>query len=139
MDRRRFLALLGNAIIAPPVRRYIEEEIDRLHVPDFFESGYDWGRSIEFARAVIPQTEFDEFRNQLARELIQAARKGLASGRRFEIRAMIPRDYGRVHGMAWYSSQEMMSDPGWVDTFYRAPNYLFMPHSGYLLVARQTV
>jgi len=66
------------------------------------------------------------------------AKRALPAGTRFEIRAALPWDYGRVHGMAWYTSPAMQVEEDWVELIERAPHYELLTDRGYFLVARQT-
>ena len=139
MDRRSFLRLLAAAVIAPALPAeagMVPVSVGDVvvgYVPASPDSRGELGHTIEYRIGAIPVAERAAFQEGLARELVTMARAALPQGQRFDIRARIPRDYGRSHGIAWYTNATMQSDPEWMPADIRPGVYL--PSEGYYHIA----
>lgn len=137
MDRRRFLALMASVLGAPIVGNDVVVALEKVAARRWLDDEQKGGQAFLYMTRKIPEDERDAFRENLARELADLARKVLPPGRRFEIRVQLSFDYGYFQGMCWYSDPAMMSDPSWKPVRYRSPECPYIEEGGYFLMARE--
>lgn len=134
MDRRQFLTFLaaasGNLIAPVPLLAGLPPGESLAHI------GHgERGQGIELQLASVPVNEWDAFVRLLVDSLCEAARDVLKPRERFEVRAMPPTEFGRYQRFAWYSSATMQTVPDW--DVGRPEPFVWMPHGGYYLAARE--
>jgi hypothetical protein len=135
MDRRSFLRMLAAVAVTPLVPSADGNALVPAEPMVPLNPLWEGGEAIDYHLSAmhLSAEEHAAFREHLARDLVQMARAKLPKGRRFDIRAKLPGDYGRRHGMAWYTNDFMQTDPKWEISDICQPVYL--PGQGYCHVA----
>jgi len=89
-----------------------ETNVVQLHLHSTRE-GIEKGERIIFDANVIPLSEWKDFRAGIEHLIAQRAHEVLPFGERFEIRAAVPRYYGRIHDVGWVSNTAMQIASDW--------------------------
>ena len=147
MNRRQFLQFMTAGAVALAVPLAVPEAlILGRETPKSLIANFDPSKEYGIAMSYVSSDQFGEQAYCMLQDtLIADARRQLPEGTRFELRKMIPTDYGRHCGMAWYTHPNRMRteplrnwDTPWLATFDEAAA-CYIPESGVYIIGRQTV
>lgn len=140
MKRRDFLKTLGLAVAATAVPSAVIKTVANKAILIGEIGHYE---SIRFIESVSLDTEYgnalmvSDYSKESVKKgvelLIADVRQHLPIGAHYELRQMIPKDYGRFHGIAWYASPAMQNKP-WKQFISFEPEYI--DTGGYFLLGQ---